>query len=354
VIEAKSILFPILSILCWIAFVYKLRDLRISRSDPALLALLSAFAFKGTAFILATPAFGAAVDQWAAIPDVAALGIHLLGGVAFGFSVLIVVVVWTHSPRKALVKLRWRLSIAVLISSVMFLLWLLTVDGSGHRSTHYLVENSQKPTVILYTSLYVSTLMVALVEIIVLCVKYARATTCTGLHRGLLMTAFGSAVYSVNFLNRATTPVATRLGLNPLDWEIVVPLCLGVGIPSMVAGLTMPSWGPRVQSLCTWWRSYVAYRRLYPLWAALYEQIPDIALHAPSTSLTNLNYRLYRRVIEIMDGLLILRPFKDSNLAFHSEKRCVEAGMGGVELRAVVEAAQLRVALDDRFQGVGR
>jgi hypothetical protein len=64
-----------------------------------------------------------------------------------------------------------------------------------------------------------------------------------------------------------------------------------------------------------------------------------------------LNYRLYRRVIEIRDGLLPLRCYRDPEVRIRA-RQCGEAvGLTGDELRATVAAAQLKAALNARAQG---
>jgi hypothetical protein len=58
-------------------------------------------------------------------------------------------------------------------------------------------------------------------------------------------------------------------------------------------------------------------RQLYPLWELLYRATPGIALDPPRSALAdairlrNLEFRRYRRIIEIHDGRLALRPHLD-------------------------------------------
>ncbi|WP_327586871.1 DUF6545 domain-containing protein [Nonomuraea sp. NBC_00507] len=53
-----------------------------------------------------------------------------------------------------------------------------------------------------------------------------------------------------------------------------------------------------------------AYRRLRPLWTDLYAAMPEIALHPPLgrelPAILDIDYLLYRRMIEISDGMLAL------------------------------------------------
>jgi len=80
----------------------------------------------------------------------------------------------------------------------------------------------------------------------------------------------------------------------------------------MVVGCTMPAWGPHIgiPALVIWLRRHRAHRHLYPLWRDLYQVNPEIALLRPlprlidALILYDLDFRLYRRVVEIRDGIL--------------------------------------------------
>jgi hypothetical protein len=347
----KGIVFPLMAGLCWAAFLYRVRDLRMRQRDPALLALLVAFAMKGTEFLLATPRIAAAVDERTGIPNLGALGIHLFGGVAFGAAVLVAVVYWVSDPEEAWAKVRWTLAAAAVVMTAMFLLWSAAQIGTEQRSQHYLVENAHRPLVAIYGFLYVATLLVTIGEITRLCLRYSRLAGGRWLRRGLRSTAIGALVYSVTVWSRGFSLVAVHLGLRPLDWEVLTPAAVGLGMPLIVAGLTMPSWGPQVSGLCLVWDDYRTYRRLYPLWRDLYHVSPWIALHPPTRSMTHLNYRLYRRVIEIRDGLLALRCYRDPEVRLRARRSGESAGLTGDELRATVAAAQLKAALGAKARG---
>jgi hypothetical protein len=347
----KGIVFPLLAGLCWTAFLYRVRDLRVKQRDPALIALLVAFAVKGAEFVLATPRIAAAVDERTGIPNLGALGIHLFGGVAFGAAVLVAIVYWVSNPAEAWRRVRWRLAVAALVMVTMFSLWVAAGVGTEQRSPHYLVQNAHRPLVEIYGLLYVATLLLTLAEIARMCLRYSPLAGRRWLRHGLRTTAIGALIYSVTVWSRGFSLIAVHLGLDPLQWEVLTPAAVGIGIPLIIAGLTMPCWGPHVFGICRWWDNYRTYRRLYPLWRDLYQVSPGIALHPPARAVTHLSYRLYRRVIEIRDGLLALRSYRDPETRIRA-RRCGEAvGLTGDELRAAVAAAQLKAALNAKAQG---
>ena len=349
-IGVKGVVFPFLAALCWAVFFYKLRDLRVRQRDPALLALLVAFAAMATSFVLATPTIAAAVDRRTGVPNLGALGIHLLGGVVFGAAVLVVVLYWANNPAEAWQRARWTLVVAAVVTMTMFSLWLAAGVGTERRSAHYLVENAHRPLVAVYLALYIATLLLALGEIARLCLKYAGLAQDPWLRRGLRTTASGALIYSVTCWSRGFLLVAVHLDVNPLQWEVLTPLSTGIGVPFIIAGLTMPSWGPHLSGLCRWRDNYSLYRRLYPLWHDLCRASPGFA-SPPTWSLADLNYRLYRRVIEIRDGFLALRPYRDPEVVRRALQCGKAVGLAGDELRAAAAAAQLRAALTAKAEG---
>jgi len=103
-----------------------------------------------------------------------------------------------------------------------------------------------------------------------------------------------------------------------------------------------------------WFGRYRACRRLYPLWRLLRAVTPAIALPAlfppPDSALADAlgfndtGLRLRRRVVEIQDGIVALRPYRDPAITVIAAERCRRAGIGGQEREAIVEAATLVAA----------
>ncbi|MFI9723157.1 MAB_1171c family putative transporter [Streptomyces sp. NPDC052396] len=87
------------------------------------------------------------------------------------------------------------------------------------------------------------------------------------------------------------------------DGDDTLSMTLGLFCAALaVAGGSTAAW-PRLRH---WWWSYRTYRALAPLWSALHRTFPQIALPQPARR--GVHFALYRRVIEIHDGLLLLRP----------------------------------------------
>lgn len=343
--EAKTMLFPVLAAVCVIAFGYKASHLRYRDRDPALLALLFALLVKAVGFVIAIPPVTATIDRHTGVPNLGALGIHLMGGVAFSFALLVALIYWAHPGAIARRQAARWLIVAAGVTVAMVSLWVAARQPAHGRSAHYLVQNAGRTPSTLYLLLYVAALLVSLSEIARVCHRHAATTEQPWLRRGLRTTSVGATIYMVNFVNRLLAVVAVALHINPLDWEAVTVVGAGVGIPLMVGGLTMPSWGPHASRAVAWVRDYRTYRTLYPLWRDLHRAFPEIVLHPRRPLVGDLRYRLYRRIIEIRDGQLAARSHLDAAAAAAVAALAVRRAGTDADTRVAIEAAEIKVAL---------
>jgi hypothetical protein len=96
---------------------------------------------------------------------------------------------------------------------------------------------------------------------------------------------------------------------------------------------------------------WCAYWRLYPLWRLLRQAVPEIELPLDPGMRWNIRYRLHRRVIEIRDALLILRPYSIRVIVRLATAMAGESGLPSDRTAAVAEAAILVSALRSRARG---
>ncbi|OEU88654.1 hypothetical protein DB35_17705 [Streptomyces abyssalis] len=299
-------------------------------------------------FTLSTPVVSAGVDEYLGVPNLGALGIHLSGGVTSSAAFLAALVFWVYPAEQAWPKVRRRITLFGLVAVTMFVLWYAAGTDGQERSPHYLLQNAHRPVVAAYLLLYVTAFAAGMAEIARLGRRYAKAAGRAWLRRGLYTTSVGAAIYIAYCVNRAWAVVAVQAGLDPLQWELVTPMSNGIGILLVATGFTMPSWGPRLSAARMWIANWVAFQRLYPLWNDLYRAVPEIALNPPAPSFVervrygDLRFRLYRRVIEIRDGLLAMRPYMGAEPTAAGVRG--EPPMSEAE-RAAVEAARLKKAL---------
>ncbi|MDV9173043.1 MAB_1171c family putative transporter [Streptomyces sp. W16] len=166
---------------------------------------------------------------------------------------------------------------------------------------------------------------------------------------GAVSVGFGLGLIPENA--RCSTPVTPfRCGFSVTAPALAVLL--------IALGLTLPAvaW-PFSQFLRRRWetRSYAA---LGPLWQDVTGATPEVVLAAPELNEKNekdaddSDFLLHRRVIEINDGALALRPHRSPRVQESAERGVAARGMAGTpEGDAIVEAAVLRAAVHAKQAG---
>jgi hypothetical protein len=94
-----------------------------------------------------------------------------------------------------------------------------------------------------------------------------------------------------------------------------------------------------------------AYWRLYPLWRLLRQAVPEIELPLEPGMRWNIRYRLHRRVIEIRDAQLVLRPYSAPVVAKLAAAMAQESDLSPDNAAAVVEAAVIVSSLQWHVRG---
>jgi hypothetical protein len=111
--------------------------------------------------------------------------------------------------------------------------------------------------------------------------------------------------------------------------------------------LGMTAHGPRKPT--EWLGLCISYLARRPLWKALFDTRPQIALQPlprwADLLPDDLRFRSTRRVVEIHDGLLLLRPYRTAETSARATHLAGERGLRGEELTAAVEAADIALAL---------
>ncbi|WP_127503402.1 MAB_1171c family putative transporter [Actinoplanes solisilvae] len=130
---------------------------------------------------------------------------------------------------------------------------------------------------------------------------------------GLRVTSCGTALVACYAALKGSLILANNLGAS-VAFSVVEPIGMSVqtgGLILTVAGLLVPA-TRRARAAYAAYRSLIVLR---PLWKAMQSAFPEVILFTPRRAVIELagvddvHLRLYRRVIEIRDGMLALRPF---------------------------------------------
>ncbi|GGQ79512.1 MAB_1171c family putative transporter [Couchioplanes azureus] len=291
----------------WIAFAYKLNHLRQDWHNPGLRTITAAFGFSALAFTLTVGIVYQPIDAALGVPNLTKLFIHS-SMVLFSMLILQMLGYWRHPVRRARRRARVYLVLGLVVVGAMSAL-ILVAPIHDRYTIHFWKSHAGQTSMLWYLTIFLTALSVALVAIAYRAWRFAAVTRqLPWLRRGLLTTALG-AVLSFGYCacrGGFLLLLAAGVRVDPLV-DIAMPFATA-GQIVFFTGLTMPSWGPR-----TGLDQLAAYRALEPLWSALHRAFPQIALHSSAdgeSTVGGVDYRLYRRMVEIWDGQLALRPYR--------------------------------------------
>ncbi|MFI5975188.1 MAB_1171c family putative transporter [Streptomyces sp. NPDC051452] len=302
-------------------------------------ALLASFAL---AFASYAPLFENAVE--AVVPHVARL---LSNSASLSAATSVLAVSFQVNLQPAEARRRIHLRLVLLAASVFGMTVLFVYEQMTHRSPQVYA---------LYLLVLISYLGFAIVDFLRQAVRQSKSTRRSSVRIGLRIAAAGCAFALVYAAYKLTVLFSLGLGLHLIPDHaqcsslVTSPCVFSVTSPALAVlliclGLTMPAVVyPISQTRLHRWevRSFNA---LGPLWQDLSAAMPEIVL--PSGGLdekaaSDSDFRLQRRVIEISDGILALRPYR-SQLVQEAAQRTVDAGTD--EGAAIIEAVVVKAAL---------
>ncbi|MGJ7906420.1 MAB_1171c family putative transporter [Actinopolyspora sp. H202] len=324
------------------------------RRRPTEIPLITLACALGTAFVTLAPVVQAA--ESALLPSLGRLLSNTCTLVAaFGFLHLMLYV--SHPAEQVPSKVRPRLLTLLLTLVGMTAMFALSdpPGGTGVFTGLYATQ----PTLAVYTLLYSLYLGTAVIELIVLTMRSIRYTR-TWLRAGMILLALGSTL-AAGYLAHKLWSVLSEL----LTSTIAEPYCpsafatidctFAIGLPALsvlaiVLGAAVPTLGPRCEQLVRSLGHRRSYRRLYPLWHTLHTAMPSIAFTVDDTTRTPAPTRggseqLYRRVVAIRDGMLLLRPYRSAEDTRGHQAAARRDGVAEQDRAATVEARDIHTAL---------
>jgi hypothetical protein len=235
---------------------------------------------------------------------------------------------------------RWQLGLVV---SVLVAMGALAAVSGGIATRADLLAADLSATRVAYWVVLEGYLGAVLVTAAVLFADVARQAP-AGLPRlGLRATAAGTVLVALYAAMKTGLIVAHGAGV-AVDFARIEPTAHAVqtaGVFVGVAGLLVPA-TRRARAAVEAYRSLLVLR---PLWTAMRDAFPQVILFSPRRALIEMagiddvHLRLYRRVIEIRDGMLALRPFHPGTYPPNADP-------------AVAEAEAIALALRRRAEGV--
>ncbi|MER5458576.1 MAB_1171c family putative transporter [Micromonospora sp. NPDC002389] len=335
------------------AFVVKLGALRRDPSNPRVLASLGICLGCGVAVTAGWAPVHSGIDGLSGVPNLAKPvehGAALVTATAIQFLFL-----HLGDPQRARRSMRRRwLFFAVVATVMVTMFW--AADFPESEPMHFAERYGDMPQVIVYMLAFLAYLGVSVVDILRMSLGYARfaGTRLKVVMRLLSAGAFFGAAFVAHkalFLAwklAGTTPAWSE----PLASQSLVTLSVVLICSSFVLSTVWKT----VDGLRAWPRRRALYRDLHPLWHLLYRAVPSIALHPPRRPERNpwwvwgVGQRLYRRCVEIGDGLQAVGP-PDPRVVAQARRRAAEAGGDEARVTAVGEAAGILDAVQRYARG---
>lgn len=331
----KALAFGLSAFASYAAFFYKLAQFRRNWRDLVYLTLVVTLALMCLTFTMG--AVSASVDELFGIANLDVLVLHL-ASVGLCISAQILLLQWANP----LELVRTRIKLWLLAGSALcgLLVILFFIGGAPYVPPEELTVGSVRAAILTYLLLFIVSQSIPCVTVFCQCIPYARATSNPWLRRGLRLLAAGAALLFGYCLTRTVNILSPLLGIQAGSWVLAASFFSAAGIVVLAIALTMPSWGAHMSKAVDWVRAYRSYRALYPLWRSLYDSTPEIALEPPSTSVSDLHYRLHRRVVEIRDGWRALRPYMDAEASDTGESACNQATVEAHKIDQALAAKQ--------------
>ncbi|MCX5070813.1 hypothetical protein OOJ91_33755 [Micromonospora lupini] len=314
------------------------------------------------ALAVLTPDIRTGLNDLAGVPHVSRLISHALTMWA-ATAALCMLVYWTHTPQTTQRAVYIRQAIAAAATAVMATLFVIARTPATNQEWFSTYAN--RPPIALYMIVFGGMLTYTLIDLARLSLRYARRLTGRRVTRlGLHLFAAGGLValgYSVTIIVVAVIELAG--GDFTADWTKFSYVCQLLGIGLIVIGSVLP--GTANASAAALHRAQDAHQTelMEPLWRAIVQAHPAIPRRQPrpthlwgrmtawAASWMGDGRSLSRRVLEIRDGYLQLAPWFDGHVQTRAIALGRQAGLSGLDLQAVVEAAVVALALDAKARG---
>jgi hypothetical protein len=320
---------------------------RVRWLDRGRWALTGAFFFSAVSQLVQVSAVAEQITRLFGLPNLDQLASNV-GAMGIGVCEAILVAHWTALERP-MRKLHRRLafSVACLVGYVVT----FSIGNDPTDPRRFSPSNVDSPAIAVFMLIYVVVQISYLADIAVVAWRFSRVAQRTWMRSGLRIAAVGGVVGVAEALSEGLFVIASLAGAHPENVDAVNAILVMTASLFLLAGWATPALEPRLGAVRNGLRRYNLHRKLYPLWRALFDAMPAIALEPPASrwaavwSPRDVRLRALRRVIEIRDGCLNLAPYVDHRVAEAAHRTAEESGLSGMERDAVVEAVRISTAL---------
>ncbi|MEU6868636.1 MAB_1171c family putative transporter [Streptomyces sp. NPDC046876] len=313
--------------------------------SPMVRSVCALIAMGATGWFFAAPPVVARVNRLTGVPNFSA---PLVYCIVLGFSCasLVLIIHWRGGPAETVRRhvLGWILGTvaAAAILAALFALGDAPVERRRDFDTYYANTPFVREMIVWYLLAHTATATVVSVT----CWRWAAEVSSGWVRYGLRTLVTGFA-FNLAFGVLKGIAVAARWldsDLDVLSTSVAPPVgSIGAGLGT--CGFLMPLVGPRLEEA---WRAWRSYRRMYPLWRALYAhpEARSSAIRLPWWA--GIELRATQRATQVADGIHDLSPYIDPAHRPLWEEQAAAAGCAAHEVDIAADARMVRAALRAR------
>lgn len=274
-------------------------------------------------------------------------------------SVSSVLLYLNHDAGEARRRLRWRLRLLALAIATMALSFAVTPRALMWSAAEIQGKLDEAPgSLHVYSAAYIAYLGYAVYDCLTQTWTRSRTATRASQRLGLRTTAVGCVFAILYTAYKTINAIAALAGWTvfpggPRCTSLFTPVSCAfsvtapaLGVLLITAGLTLPAalW-PLTQFLRRRWeRQSIA--DLAPLWQDFTAALPEVVLDDDAVVENEVDFLLHRRVVEINDGILTLRPYRSLTVQQAAIREVERRNLvGTADGDAAVEAAILAAAI---------
>jgi hypothetical protein len=325
------------------AATVKWRDLRANPTNATLRHIVVALVAATTAIVLSVPQVFSYLDRLVGVRNLAYWLLHALA--LYGvYHVQVVALLFTRPDKAAHGVPQRRL---VWIATAVAMAGLLMAGPVPEAPSFAQLS----PELAAFELLWAAYLLFSFTDLARMCLRYVpHAGSRTG--RSLKLLALGGVLVDCYATLRAAHVGAALAGSSNVPGLLQLEgTLIGLAMVVLVSGVTWSAWWKHVDAAARQLRCYRSWRAVVPLWNDIHNRYPEIALGGQrrrswTVLLTGeAEFCLYRTVIEIHDGMLLLRPLLSIADEAVERSRAQQQGLSGPSLDVAVTAGLLRTAL---------
>ncbi|MGW0435937.1 MAB_1171c family putative transporter [Micromonospora sp. NPDC003197] len=232
---------------------------------------------------------------------------------------------------------QWLRRHGIILAAAIALMATLLLLADTQHTLNFVNVYSRDPLVVGYLAVFFLYIAASLATFIHSVGGYVRHIEATALRVGLRFAVAGAALGIIWAGWSGVRPMITLTTGRSLATTLPVGSAIGaICVVLWLIGATLTAWGNRLTAPLRWGRAVLRYRQIQPLWRTLHEAVPQVTLTTTPRLATGAEFALYRRVIEIRDAQLVLRPYAHPEVA-----RWVGPAADPATLEAAVIAAAL-------------